>query len=73
MTKFTVEYNYWSISLQHHSQEGPNKAFFTNKDSIYSMHIHWNKRKRLDKKRFQFPQDLLKHQHGHHFIVLEHQ
>ena len=36
MTKQTVEYNYWSISLQHHSQESPNKAFFTNKDSIYS-------------------------------------
>ena len=36
MTKQTVEYNYRSISLQHHSQEGPNKAFLTNKDSIYS-------------------------------------
>ena len=27
MTKWTVAYNYWSIYL-HHSQEGPNKAFF---------------------------------------------
>ena len=35
--------------------------------------IYWNKRKPLHKKRIQLPQDVLVHQHGCRFIVLEHQ
>ena len=37
------------------------------------MQIYWNKRKPLHMKRIQLPQDVLVHQHGCRFIVLEHQ